>query len=270
MRIQSCVVNTHAELPLPARKSGLQASMDTRLAGIFGRLDMETIERSYHAQDEFVYVREALPPDLVRELVDEYEASLSRRAHRSWIPNARKAGTIGWLDIQAHAPKMEAVYRSPVVVDVMRRLSQKDLVLKDDDDPHSAALYAYTKKGDGINYHYDTCGCELGASYALIFGLIDDSRSIFSADLFKRTKKAPVKHVDVKTPPGSMLIFCGDNVWHAATPVGPNEKRVVACLSYVTDGKQVRGFKRFTENVRDAVFYFGIPAVFQRNYRWRR
>src|SRR5688572_27691629 len=86
----------------PLGPTGLQASMDARMRTIFDGFDIDSLERTYHAQDEFVYVREALPPDLVRELVDEYEGKLEKKAvHRSWVPNARKAGTVGWLDIQA-------------------------------------------------------------------------------------------------------------------------------------------------------------------------
>jgi hypothetical protein len=206
----------------------------------------------------------------IAPLVEEYDGLKHDSVHRSWIPRARKAGTVGYGAIQAKAPRMDAIYRAPVILELMTRLSKKDLVLKADDDQHACALYAYTKQGDGINFHYDTCGCELGASYAMIIGLIDSSSCVFSADLYRRTKRRAVRHVEYKTPPGSMLLFCGDNVWHAATPVRANEERVVMCASYVTDGKQVRGVKRFTENVRDAFFYFGVSAVFQRNYRTSR
>ena len=162
---------------------------------------------------------------------------------------------------------MTAIYQSSAMLELSSRVAKKDLVLKHSNDEHACALYVYDRRGDGINYHYDTCGCEMGASYAVIVGLINRSSSVFAADLYKRTQNRPVRHVEYATPPGCMLLFCGDNVWHEATPVRDNEERVVLCLSYVERGKHVKGFTRFTENIRDALFYFGPSSVFQRNYR---
>jgi hypothetical protein len=238
-----------------------------KLAGALSRLSFDNIAREYWEQDEFVFVPNALPQSLIDELVAEYRSLGPRAAHRSWIPRARKAGTVGYGTIQRQAPRMAATYQSRAMLELSSRLAKKDLVLKHANDDHAAALYVYDHAGDGINYHYDTCGCEMGASYAIIIGLINQSSSVFAADLYKRTQSQPIRHVAYATPPGSMLLFCGDNVWHEATPVRDNEERVVLCLSYVMRGKHVQGFKRFTENIRDAFFYFGPSSVFQKNYR---
>jgi len=94
------------------------------------------------------------------------------RVHHS--RHAPKLGqhAVGYLAIQEQAPRMASVYRSGALLGLSSRLAKKDLVLKHSNDEHACALYAYDHRGDGINYHYDTCGCEMGASYAIIIGLI--------------------------------------------------------------------------------------------------
>ena len=243
----------------------LQSSIDARIAAATAALDLDAIERTYRDQDEFVFIEKALPASLTNELVREYERLPRSAVHRSWVPASRQAGTVGYGAIVRHAPLMNAVYRSPAMLGLSRRLAGKDLVLKSSKDEHACALYAYDRPGDSIGYHYVTCGCELGASYAVIIGLVNRSRVRFVAELYKRTGSQPVRYVEHETPPGSMLLFCGDNVWHATSPIRRGEERVVMCLSYVKRGKHIKGIRRLTENLRDAVFYFGLPALLQRH-----
>lgn len=244
--------------------SGLQAQRDAHLRDITARLDLAAVESQYWEQDEFVFLEGVFSPALVSELVDELQVA-RRESYRSWIPGLRKAGTIGWSTIQRHAPNMAAIYRSPEMLAISRRLSKKGLVLKARRDEHACATYVYDRPGDAIGWHYDTCGCELGTSHAVIISLVNNSQSRFLADLHKRTQGKPVSRVEHSTTPGSMLLFCGDNVWHATSPLERGEERIVMCLSYVVRGKHIRGFERFTENFRDAAFYFGLRAFKQRN-----
>lgn len=243
----------------------LQARIDAALADAFRGLDLAGIESTYREQDEFVFVEDALPPGLLEELLEELAILRERAVHRSWVPGARKAGTVGYGSIRRWAPTMDAVYRSPSMVALSGRLARKDLVLKSAADDHACALYAYQRPGDGIGWHYDSCGCELGASYAVILGLVNDSKSRFVAELHKRDGGRAVEYVELATPPGSMLLFCGDTVWHATSPLRAGEERIVMCMSYVMRGKHVKGVRRFTENVRDSLFYFGLPAFLQRH-----
>jgi hypothetical protein len=57
------------------------------------------------------------------------------------------------------------------------------------------------------------------------------------------------------------VLFNGDKLWHAITPLGEGEERVSLTLEYVTDARMTP-VKRFVSNMKDAVAYFGFRAVF--------
>ena len=57
-----------------------------------------------------------------------------------------------------------------------------------------------------------------------------------------------------------MVIFNGDKLWHAITPLGEGEERVVLTMEYVISPEMGK-FKRFVSNMKDAVAYFGFSAL---------
>ncbi len=69
------------------------------------------------------------------------------------------------------------------------------------------------------------------------------------------------KIIEAKTPPGSMVIFNGDKLWHAVTPLGEGEERIVLTMEYVTN-PEMGPLMRFVSNMKDAIAYFGVSALF--------
>ena len=67
----------------------------------------------------------------------------------------------------------------------------------------------------------------------------------------------------LSTEPGALVVFNGDKLWHAITPLGPGEERVVLTMQYVTD-QAMAPFKRFVSDMKDAISYFGFREVFRR------
>ena len=65
------------------------------------------------------------------------------------------------------------------------------------------------------------------------------------------------------TVPVSMVIFNGDRFWHAVTPLGEGEERIMLTMQYVTN-LEMGPFKRFVSNIKDAVAYFGFSSVLGR------
>jgi hypothetical protein len=65
------------------------------------------------------------------------------------------------------------------------------------------------------------------------------------------------------TEPGTLVLFNGDRLRHAITPLGEGEERVSLTLEYVTDPRMTR-FKRFVSNMKDSIAYFGFRSVFLR------
>ncbi len=101
----------------------------------------------------------------------------------------------------------------------------------------------------------------------MLVGLIDRSSSRLVCRLFKDD---PVRQVELRlrTGPGTLVAFNGDRLWHAITPLGPDEERVSLTLEYVTDPAMMP-FKRFVSNMKDAIAYFGFRAVFGRRVSGR-
>ena len=67
----------------------------------------------------------------------------------------------------------------------------------------------------------------------------------------------------MSTGPGLLVFFNGDKLYHAVTPLGDNEERIVLTMQYVTN-PEMGMFKRWYSNLKDAVGYFGWSALFRR------
>ena len=62
------------------------------------------------------------------------------------------------------------------------------------------------------------------------------------------------------TPPGAMVIFNGNTLWHAIIPLKEAAERVVLTMEYVTN-PQMNPVHRFVSNMKDAIAYFGFSTV---------
>jgi hypothetical protein len=228
------------------------------------RLDFESVRRTYDGQDQFVYLRDVFPPPLIEALRKE-AIGLRSRIVRNRVPLVRKGGFVGYQTLRARAPEIISAYRSPSFIDFLSRLSGKQLFLKAESDPHACVLYYYTHPGDHLGYHYDTCGCEEGASYTALLGLVDESTQILHCQLFKKDTTREIKHVPVKTTPGSLVAFNGSTVWHRVTGLGRDEQRVVLSLSYRTEC-EMTPVRRMKETLKDRLLFIGLSDFLP----WRR
>jgi hypothetical protein len=240
---------------------------EARIAAALAALDTPRLARAFADQGEWIFLPQLLPPAIVDEMAAEVRRFSDAEIHRVRVPFVRKAGTVGQLAIARKAPLLHALHRSPSLLAFTNQLSGQVLSFKSDRDAHAAALYVYRRRGDHINFHYDDCGCEAAASYTGTFGIINDTTSQVHFQLFRDDKtRAMVEHYVAMTP-GSFVFFCGSKAYHRVTPLGANEDRVAYSFAYVRDGKRLGGFRRFTENISDAILYFGPKAIFQKNYR---
>jgi len=71
------------------------------------------------------------------------------------------------------------------------------------------------------------------------------------------------------THPGTMVIFNGDKLWHAVTPLEPGAERIMLTMEYVTNPK-MGTFKRFISSMKDATAYFGVSALWRARPSARR
>lgn len=242
------------------RTVNLTLAVERALAG----LDFPRVAHEYWARNEFVFLPGFLPPSVVGLLLEDVER-LRPRVHRNYIPRHKKGGSVSHFAIAEDGPAILALYRSPAFIDFLARLVRAPVTMCPLDDPHACALYFYTEPGDHIGYHYDTSYYR-GARYTVLLGLIQRSRSRLLARL-PGPAGEPVE-LALETAPGSLVIFNGDKLYHAVSPSGPGEERVILTMEYVTDPRIGR-LGRFVSTMKDAIAYFGLRTVL-RGRRARR
>jgi len=241
----------------------LTAEIDAALA----RLDAARLAQEYWAQDEFLFIKEFLPPAAVEALLDDVRR-LEPGLNRNYIPRHKKGGSVSHFAIADDGPALLAFYRSERFRRFLGGLVGAELQLCPDEDPHACALYFYTEAGDHMGYHYDT-SYYTGARYTVLFGLVQDSSSRLLCRLHTRRPGHPPVEMAVATEPGSMVIFNGDKVYHGVSPSREGERRVVLTMEYVTSREMGRTQRLFS-NLKDAFAYFGIRALWRGRRRGAR
>ena len=226
-------------------------------------LDVERLHREYWDQNEFLVIKQFLPRAFVEEMLVPQAQGLKVDLNRNYIPGHKKGGSVSYYTVQDKAPRFLDLYRSESFKAFLSRLVDAKLAFCPDNDPHSCALYYYTEPGDHIGFHYDTSYYK-GARYTILMGLVDRSMQCkLVCELFKDHPTKPPRHLELITEPGDMVIFNGDKLWHAVTPLGEGEERIALTMEYVTN-PDMGTFKRLYSNLKDSFAYFGLKAVFKR------
>lgn len=228
-------------------------------------LDFDQLHREYWDQNEFVVIKQFLPRDFVETQLVPLAQRVKSDLNRNYIPGHKKGGSVSYYTVQEKAPGFIELYRSEAYRTFLNRLVGADLQLCPDSDPHSCALYYYTEPGDHIGFHYDTSYYK-GARYTILMGLVDRSTQCkLVCELFKDDPAKQPRHLELVTEPGDMVIFNGDKLWHAVTPLGEGEERIALTLEYVTN-PDMGAVKRFYSNLKDSFAYFGLKTVFKRAF----
>jgi hypothetical protein len=95
----------------------------------------------------------------------------------------------------------------------------------------------------------------------VLVGFVDESSSKLLCHLHTRNKGHVVEKLELKIAPGTVVLFNGDKVWHAVSPIAENERRFIVSMQYVTNG-DMNPFMRFVSNMKDSIAYFGLKKVF--------
>jgi hypothetical protein len=226
-------------------------------------LDVDRLHREYWDQNEFLVIKQFLPRAFVEEVLVPQAQHVKTDLNRNYIPGHKKGGSVSYYTVQDKAPRFLDLYRSGSFKAFLSRLVDAKLTFCPDNDPHSCALYYYTEPGDHIGFHYDTSYYN-GARYTILVGLVDRSTQCrLVCELFKDHPTKSSRHLEMITEPGDMVIFNGDKLWHAVTPLGEGEERIVLTMEYVTN-PDMGTFKRLYSNLKDSFAYFGLKAVFKR------
>jgi hypothetical protein len=219
-------------------------------------LDEKALAREYAERDRVLVLPKALPRALVREMIDEARA-LGAGARRTYVPFVRRGGAVPHDHITARAPALHALHQSPSLLALFQRIAGPALEHRRQGDPHASALYYYAKRGDGVGWHFDDCGCTPEASFTVIVGLVSDTRSRLEFDLF-HDDEARRERLAVITDPGRIVFFCGSRARHRVTRLRRGEERTAFSFVYVKQGHQPTGLDRVRQKAIDTFLYFGL------------
>jgi hypothetical protein len=214
----------------------LELSIEQEIARAIEGLDLTEIRRSYRDQNEFVTLDRFLTLPVVDQFLREVDL-LTPGVSRDDVSGYKKEGSVNFSALQNQAPAILSLYRSPALITFLSQLVDAPLMLCPEDDPHSCALYYYQQPGDHIGFHYDTSYYK-GKRYTVLIGLVERSEHCrLVARVRKRGKTEEIRETRIPMGPGTVVLFNGDKLWHAVTPIGKDEERITLTLQYVTSQK---------------------------------
>ncbi|MDF0675629.1 MAG: 2OG-Fe(II) oxygenase [Nitrospira sp.] len=232
---------------------------------VLTEVDLAQSGRTYWGQNECLILDRFIPKKIINPCLTEVEL-LRKNIYRNYVPGHKQGGSVSYYAIWNELHEASAIislYRSPALRRFLSDIVKEELFLCPENDPHSCALYYYTRPGDHIGFHYDASYYK-GTRYTVLMGLIERSEQCrLVAHMRKPGTKEEVSEQAVPLDPGSLVIFNGDKLWHAVTPLGPREERIVLTLQYVTD-QEIGPFHRAFSNLKDVFGYFGPAALINR------
>ena len=250
--------------PASVEAFGAVPEADRAVAGRTRQFDTARLSKDFAEQGAFLYMEDFLAPEVTAQLVHSARALLDE-VNRNYLPGHKQGGSVSRHTIDRLAPFIAELYRSKELIGWLERLSGDKVMVSPPDDPHAYALYYYTRPGDHIGWHYDTSYYD-GRRYTLLLGVIDESSCRLDYELHTRNPDVPDVPGSVQIPPGGLVFFDGDKLRHRITPAGANEFRVSLTFEYVTD-PNMRPWRRFISNMKDAIAYFGFRQVFRQMTR---
>ncbi|WP_118180008.1 2OG-Fe(II) oxygenase [Paraburkholderia phosphatilytica] len=233
---------------------------DQAVANRVRSFDIARLRQDFADQGAFLYLDDFLAPEVTGELIAAARG-LVDEINRNYLPGHKQGGSVSRHTIDRLAPFIAELYRSKALIGWLGQLTGDRLMESPADDPHAYALYYYHRAGDHIGWHYDTSYYD-GRRYTLLLGVIDDSSCRLDYELHTRNPDVADVPGSVQIPPGGLVFFDGDKLRHRVTPAGANEFRVSLTFEYVTD-PNMRPWRRFVSNMKDAIAYFGFRQVFR-------
>jgi alkylated DNA repair dioxygenase AlkB len=235
------------------------AKIDELISDSLRETDEANLRGTYFEQDEFVVVEDFLPLEVLRRWEVELER-LKPHVHRNYLPGHKKGGSVAYQIVNTLAPSITALYHCAPLLGFLRRVVGAEMNECPSSDPHRCALYAYTEEGDHMGWHYDTSYYK-DRRWTVLVGFKDESSSRLLCHLHTRNPDRDVVKLELQIKPGTLVIFNGDKVYHAVSPLKEGESRYVVSMQYVTTD-EMHPFMRFISNMKDAVAYFGLRGVF--------
>ena len=145
------------------------------------------------------------------------------------LPN-KKGITISTEHVAKHAPELIQYYRTELCKLVSDKIKM-DIVPTDLDLQTTCALLIYENEGDWINWHYDYNYYD-GRFFTVLIPITDHETC---TEFQLKTDAGEVKSIQL-TPPKS-ICFEGNFLYHRASKLCRNEKRVILSCQFVTENR---------------------------------
>ena len=233
--------------------------VDSLLSEAIASLDRERLRLDHWRHEELTVAERWLPEPLTQALLREVR-DLQSRVVRKRLFNYKNSGSISYRSLYENAPTGRAFYESDALISFLSDIAEMSLLTCPEHDAHSCAVYQYEREGDKCGYHTDNSWYR-GARYTVLVGLEDSSSARLHCRVHLQDPFRPTKELEAATSPGTFVFFNGDKLVHGVTPLGPDERRIVLSMQYVTD-RRMSGFKRLINDLKDSLTYFGGREVF--------
>ena len=227
-----------------------------RCIGLFDRVQLA---ETFRMQGEFAIIENGLDAEVLNPLLDSL-SGLNDSIYRSYIPGHKKGGSISRHVIDKHSELYKKFYSAANWTLFLSDTIGKTLLECPVTDPHTYALYYYTKAGDHIGYHYDTSYYQ-GERFTVLIGLVNRSSCLLEYELHTKDPSKENEKGSVALNPGTIVMFNGDRLRHRVTPNKAGEQRIALTLEYLTDTRMTT-YQKFISNVKDSIAYFGFRQVF--------
>lgn len=188
--------------------------------------------------------------DLPCDLKSQLELLLQNKniQKRVNIPKWKAGKTINTKSIYEHCPDIIKWYNnfsSEISELVGEKVTTTQLYL-----PTSCCVLIYDEKDDFINWHFDVNYFK-GRFFTVLIPLSDE---ITSTKFIYKDKNE--KDVSIELIKDNCIVFEGDNLFHMASKLDFNQKRVILCLQYTTNN-HINFLNKILMNVKD-IAYIGI------------
>jgi len=189
----------------------------------------------------------------LRELVRDDLAG--KRVH---IPTHKRGVTVPYGDVRKNYPQIAQYYQSEFLAQRISRAVGTRVMPTPLDDQSSCSLLVYERPGDRIGWHYDH-NFYNGRHFTALLALVNEhfvEHRLSSAELQIEGEDGPLT---VPTPPNTLVLFEGEFVRHAVTPLGKDERRVILSMTFCTD-PTATPFHDLQRRFKD-IAYLGVSAL---------
>jgi hypothetical protein len=203
-----------------------------------------------------VSVDEFLPETAFNILREVAERQV--QTDRVHIPIHKRGATISYHDLHYCAPEVIAFYLSPALhafcSDVIGERVQPTPL----SDLSSCSLLVYDRPNDHIAWHYDL-DFYRGRHFTALLSLVNTDAAgtgVSSANLVVLREG---REMVISTPPNTLVLFEGADVYHSVTPLEEQERRVILSMTFCTD-PSASALQTLERRVKD-IAYFGLRAL---------